>query len=127
MPSGLSLGLAAAEGGSWGHIKSPLHGRYAEPSAIFFKLAEGRSSGVVETDEAFFIVKAGDVIESETRPFVDVQAELVERFRNAQFEILRSAQVRALLEKAAIEPREDLFLRTVVDSAVAQLASGAAR
>ncbi|MCH8911992.1 MAG: peptidyl-prolyl cis-trans isomerase [Planctomycetes bacterium] len=124
---GLSLGIHAAEGGSWGHIKSPLHGRYAEPSAIFFKLDEGRSSGVVETDDAFFIVKAGDVIESETRPFVDVQPELVERYRNAQFEILRSEKVRELLEKAAIEPREDLFLRTVVDSAVAQLASGAAR
>ncbi|MCZ6654020.1 MAG: peptidyl-prolyl cis-trans isomerase [Planctomycetota bacterium] len=124
---GLSLGIHAAEGGSWGHIKSPLHGRYAEPSAIFFKLDEGRSSGVVETDEAFFIVKAGDVIESETRPFVDVQPELVERYRNAQFEILRSEKVRELLEKAAIEPREDLFLRTVVDSAVAQLARGGAR
>ena len=117
----MSRGIHAAEGGSWGHIKSPLHGRYAEPSAIFFKLDEGRTSGVVETDEAFFIVKAGDVIESETRPFVDVQPELVERYRNAQFEMLRSQKVRELLEKAAIEPREDLFLRTVIDSALAQL------
>jgi parvulin-like peptidyl-prolyl isomerase len=124
---GLSRGIHAAEGGSWGQIKSPLHGRYAEPSAIFFKLAEGRTSGVVETDDAFFIVMAADVIESETRPFVDVQPELVQRYRNAQFELLRSEEVRELLEKAAIEPREDLFLRTVVDTAVAQLARGGAR
>jgi len=124
---GLSRGIHAAEGGSWGHIKAPLHGRYAEPSAIFFELAEGRTSGIVETDDAFFIVKVADVIESETRLFVDVQPELVERYRNAQFEKLRSEKVRELLEKAAIEPREDLFLRTVVDSAVAQLARGRAR
>ncbi len=124
---GLSRGIHAAEGGSWGHIKAPLHGRYAEPSAIFFELAEGRTSGIVETDDAFFIVRVADVIESETRLFVDVQPELVERYRNAQFEKLRSEKVRELLEKAAIEPREDLFLRTVVDSAVAQLARGRAR
>lgn len=123
---GLSRGIHAAEGGSWGHIKSPLHGRYAEPSVIFFKLDKGRTSGVVETDDAFFIVKVGEVIESETRPFVDVQPELVQRFRDAQFDILRSKKVRELLEKAAIEPREDLFLRTVIDSAVAQLARAGA-
>ncbi len=119
---GLSRGIHAAEGGSWGHIKAPLHGRYAEPSAIFFKLAEGRTSGVVETDDAFFIVKAADVIESETRLFVDVQPELVERYRDAQFEMLRREKVGELLDKASIEPRKDLFLATIVDSAVAQLA-----
>ena len=72
--------------------------------------------------DAFFIVKAGEVIESETRPFVDVQPELVQRYRNAQFDVLRSGKLRELFDKAAIEPREDLFLATLVDSAVAQLA-----
>ena len=117
----MSRGIHAAEGGSWGHIKSPLQGRYAEPSAVFFKLDQGLASGVVETGDAFFIVKAGEVIESETRPFVDVQPELVLRYRNAQFDVLRSGKLRELFDKAAIEPREDLFLATLVDSAVAQL------
>ncbi len=119
---GLSRGIHAAEGGSWGHIKAPLHGRYAEPSAIFFKLDEGQTSGVVETDDAFFIVKAADVIESKTRLFVDVQPELVERYRDAQFEMFRREKVQELLDNASIEPRKDLFLATIVDSAVAQLA-----
>ncbi len=123
----LSRGIHAAEGGSWGHIKSPLQGRYAESSAVFFKLDQGLASGVVETDDAFFIVKAGEVIESETRPFVDVQPELVQRYRNAQFDVLRSGKLRELFDKAAIEPREDLFLATLVDSALAQLARAVER
>ncbi len=124
---GLSRGIHAAEGGQWGHVKSPLQGRYTQASTIFFELGEDQISDIVETADAFFIVKAGEVIQARTRVFAEVQPELVERYRNAQFEILRRERVRILLEKSAIEPREDLFLRAVVDSAMEQLAHSTKR
>lgn len=118
----LSKGIHAADGGSWGHIKSPLQGRYADVSDVFFRLGPSQISDIIETDDAFFIVRVGRLTQADTRGFAEVQPELVERYRNAQFELLRSERVRSLLEKASIEPSEDLFLRAVVDEALERLA-----
>lgn len=118
----LSKGIHAADGGSWGHISSPLQGRYGDASNVFFSLGPNQTSDIIETDDAFFIVRVGRLNHASTRGFAEVQPELVERYRNAQFEVLRSEKVRSLLEEASIEPREDLFLRAAVDEALERLA-----
>ena len=118
----LSKGIHAADGGSWGHIRSPLQGRYADASDVFFSLGPNQTSDIIETDGAFFIVRVGRLNQASTRGFAEVQPELVERYRNAQFEILRGEKVRSLLDKASIEPREDLFLRAVLNEALERLA-----
>lgn len=50
----LSKGIHAADGGSWGHIKSPLQGRYADVSDVFLSLGPNQISDIIETDDAFF-------------------------------------------------------------------------
>ncbi len=119
-----SKGIHAAEGGRWGDIQSPLQGRFAAPSAVFFALSREQISEIVETDDAFFIVRTGKVVEARTRRFADVQPELVERFRNAQFDILRSEMLQECIDRAIIEPREDLFVQAVVEAAEEQLVRG---
>lgn len=120
----VSKGIHAAEGGGWGYIQSPLQGRFAAPSAVFFALGGEQISEIVEADDAFFIVRTGEVVEARTRGFAEVQPELVERFRNAQFDILRSEMLREFIDRAIIEPREDLFVRAVVEAAEEQLVGG---
>lgn len=120
----VSKGIHAAEGGRWGYIQSPLQGRFAAPSAAFFALDPEQISEIVEADDAFFIVRTGEVVEARTRGFADVQPELVERFRNAQFDALRSEMLRECIDRAIIEPREDLFVQAVVEAAEEQLVRG---
>lgn len=118
-----SKGLRAAEGGNWATIKSPLQGRYARPSEAFYQLSSHEISDIVETDDAFFIVKAGEVRPARTTAFAEVQAELSERYRGVQFELLRAHLLQELLEKAVIEPSEDLFLKQVVAEAMKRLSA----
>lgn len=110
----LSTGLHAQDGGDWSFVSSPLHGRYEEVSAALFQLSENEVSDIIETDAAFFIVKAGKIEASRAESFAAVQPQLVERYRNFQFDLLRQAQVQELLENAVIDPSEELFFAAVL-------------
>ena len=120
----ISQGIHAGDGGNWGDITSPLQGRYARPSEVFFTLGENQVSEIIETADAFFIVKAGRVQEESILSFTEVQQELVERYRNAQFDFYRARLLRKLLAQAVIEPDEDAFLKEVVESATQRLQEG---
>jgi len=113
-----SRGIHAADGGSWGFVKSQLQGRYEAVSNRFFELQEQEFSEIIETDTSFFIVKTGRVIPASTLRFEEVQPDLVLRYRNVEFEVIRSQLVRSLYDRAVITPREEVFLKVVFLAAV---------
>lgn len=119
----LSRGIHAAEGGAWGAIQSGLQGRYAEASAHFFELADKQFSEIIDAEDAFFIVKATDVHSASTLPFADVQPELVERYRNTQFDTIRGKILQSLFDSAVVEPDEETFLKAAVASAMERIAA----
>ncbi len=116
-----SRGLHAEDGGAWGFVQAPLQGRYREPSAVFFTLTADQVSDIIETEEAFFIVRAGQVFDRHIAGFADVQAELRERYRSSQFEYHRVRLLQQLLDEAVIEPAEGVFLAEVVRTAEERL------
>ncbi len=106
--------MHASEGGAWGMIREPLQGRYQRPGATAWQLDSNQMSPVVETDDAFFIVRVGTIIPDEVAGFEAVQPTLMERYRNFQHEVLLNRSIQSLLEKAEIEPREDMFFSAVM-------------
>jgi len=103
-----SVGLHAKEGGAWGMITAPgLQGRWAEPSRVLFTLRPGQVSPIVETPEAFFIVKAGKVIPARQISFVEAQPQIIEALRQKQYRELRNRYLLDLIRKAKIERRKE--------------------
>ncbi|MCG3137583.1 MAG: Chaperone SurA [Phycisphaerae bacterium] len=112
-----SRGLKAEQGGDWGLIREPLQGRYAPPSQRLFQMAAGQLSEIIETDEAYFLVKVGTIEAAQQRNFTEVQPELVRRYRDYQFEIYRVRRVQELLSQAIIHPDEAEFLAAAIAAA----------
>ncbi len=103
-----SVGLHAKEGGAWGMITEPgLRGRWAEPARKLFTLQEGQTSEIVETPEAFFIVKAGKVVPAVHVSFAEAQPAIIEALRNKQYEQLKKEYLLDLILRAKIERREE--------------------
>jgi parvulin-like peptidyl-prolyl isomerase len=94
-----------------------MQGRYAQVSQTLFGLPEGAASDVIDTGDAYFIVKAGRVQPAQRRPFTEVQPELAERYRAARFASLRQQLLEKLLSQAVIEPDEGPFLQALVEAA----------
>jgi hypothetical protein len=113
----LSKGIHAQRGGAWGEITTQMQGRYAQVSQTLFGLPEGAASDVIDTGDAYFIVKAGRVQPAQRRPFTEVQPELAERYRAARFASLRQQLLEKLLSQAVIEPDEGPFLQALVEAA----------
>jgi hypothetical protein len=112
----LSLGIKSSEGGAWGNVTSDMHGRYAVVSTALAQL-ESQELSVVEGQDAFFIVKAGTVNPAVEQAFIDIQPQLTERYRDAQFEFFRRTMLATLIEEAVIVPSEQEFMRAVVQQA----------
>lgn len=110
-----SKGIKAAEGGAWGIITAPgLRGRYAEPSRRAFELEPGRCSEIIDAGDAFFIVKAGEVIPAHTVSFEEAQPQIRSALRAARLRELESEYLTELREKADIQ-RWDQFKREVIE------------
>jgi parvulin-like peptidyl-prolyl isomerase len=114
-----STGIHAQEGGYWGFIyRDSLRERFQPAVDALFALQAGESSDVLEGPDAYFIVKCGAIDPGAEADFTQMQPELIESFRDEQFENEVDALVTKLREKATIEP-DNLarFLRGVVEAA----------
>jgi parvulin-like peptidyl-prolyl isomerase len=111
-----SAGIHADDGGAWGSVsRDSLRSRWANAAEALFQLPPGGTSGVVECDECFFIVRLGLIEPAHEPSFAEVQRTLIETYRDQQFNVLVDELVTRLQEQAVIRPADlSLFLRAVL-------------
>ena len=114
-----SQGINAASGGDWGPVaREGLRARWQRPVEKLYMLAEGETSDLVFTDEAIFIVYCSGIEKSDIKSFSEVQSELLENYKDRQFEMLAREMVNKLYETAVVRPANPgRFLQAVVDGA----------
>ncbi len=97
-----SLGLHAAEGGSWGLISRPLQPPYDEVSRLIFQYEPDQYGEPMETPTGWCIVKCGQVQAAKRRSFEDVQDEIRGELMDSRFTKLSMDYVLRLAEKATV-------------------------
>jgi hypothetical protein len=114
-----SKGAQRASGGSWGEITpGSLSGSWAKAADILFALKEGQISGIIETEESSFIVKCGRSSPEKRLTFEEAQTRIVERVRDMEYERLTSRYIADLIQKAAIdEKQQQAFFFAAVSAA----------
>jgi hypothetical protein len=115
-----SEGLSAAEGGSWGWVtKEGVRKRFEPAVEALYRLQAGEVSGIIEADDAFFIVRC-DALDPGVEPdFQSVQPELREWLYRAAYNQQIAERVRSLRDKARIEPADlNQFHAAVVQAAL---------
>ncbi len=114
-----SGGLYAAEGGPWGMVaRDSVRERWQPAVDALFTLETGQVSDIIETDDAYFIVRCGQIDTGEPPDFETIQPQLVDRYREALFNRLAEELVADLYARAVIQPANlGRFLRGVVESA----------
>ena len=114
-----SKGIHAEEGGAWDPLPQGSVKAHWEPAiAKLFQTEAGEISGIIETGEAFFIVRC-DAIEPAVEPdFGAIQPRLMQAYRDLQFNRLVDESVRELQQKAVFVPENiGRFLQAVADAA----------
>lgn len=102
-----SLGAQRSRGGSWGEISpGSLTGSWTTAADVLFALEQGQVSGIIETDEASFIIKCGRKVPQTTLPFEEAQVQIVDRIRDEEYARITSAFIGDLLTKAAIDQQQ---------------------
>lgn len=114
-----SEGIQSSSGGDWGWVtRDGVKPRWQPAVDALYRLEEGEVSDIVESEEACFIVCCADIEDVEVQSFADIQPELVERYKNRQFDALARTLVRELYQNARIRPENPArFLRAVVEAA----------
>jgi parvulin-like peptidyl-prolyl isomerase len=114
-----STGLHARDGGAWGFVgRDSMRDRWQPVVDALFQLEAGQYGDVIETDDAFFIVKCGAIDPGVAPDFEAWQPELIRRYRDHQFNLLVDELVHDLQEKATIQPTNlSRFLRGVLQTA----------
>jgi len=109
-----SLGIHAADGGSWGLISPPgLRGRWAKASQTLFDLGAGQTSDVIEGEDAFFIVRCGRIAGGRDVSFEQAQREIAETLRRQTYERRVQRFVAKLFADAHIERVEPFTLAVI--------------
>ncbi len=111
-----STGPMRSNGGVWG-LMGRGNKREEKVEAMAFELAEGETSGIIRDVGGFFIVKALDVKEGESRGFVEAQDDIAEKLRKEQYGLLRDKYFSNIYEGATVKVGGD-FIKRVVDRAV---------
>ena len=115
---GYSEGIHAGDGGHWGVIDpASVRGRWAEAAKVLATLSAGDTSGIVEGDESFFIVRLGHVEPAREPDFAEVQVQLKKAYHDQQFNALVEELVTQLQAQATIRPANlNLFLEAAVSA-----------
>lgn len=108
-----SKGVHQDDGGAWGFISSPLAGRWKVPCERFFKLAEGETSEIIESDKSFFIVKAGKVEPGNVASFQDAQPQITRTLKNRRFQKLKAEFLQKELAQSTIGSLDDFITQTM--------------
>ncbi|MEW6252021.1 MAG: peptidylprolyl isomerase [Planctomycetota bacterium] len=111
-----SLGLHAADGGSWGPIARPLQPPYDQLSGLIFAHETGWTSEPTETEAGWYIVGCGRIEPAARRPFSEVQGELREELEGRAFARRSMEYVLKLAENATISSL-DAFVTAAVEKA----------
>ena len=112
-----SDGLHAEEGGTWGWVSREGVRKRFEPAVdALYRMQAGQVSEIIETDDAFFLVRCDEVDAGSEPSFEDVQPELKERHFAASYNKVLGELVAKLRRQAYVEPAElERFHATVVD------------
>jgi peptidyl-prolyl cis-trans isomerase C len=98
----------ASKGGDWGFVGRGAFRIKAVDDALW-ALKAGEVSPIVETDEAFFIVKALERQDARTVPFTEVQAALEQEVRKKKYGDALSQYIQSIYEKSYVHVlRENL-------------------
>lgn len=113
-----SKGVHAEDGGDWGMINpDSITGRWAQAAEALVNLPAGGTSGIIETESGYFIVRVGMIEPRQEPGFAEVQRDLTERYRDQQFNMLVDELVLRLQERAVIRPENlNLFLEAAVNA-----------
>lgn len=114
-----SDGLHASEGGAWGWVTpGSVRERFEPAVAALFELGAGEVSDILETDDAYFVVRCDEVDGGYEPDFQSLQPELSERLFRAAYNKQIMEIVTDLRDKARIEPANlDRFHAAVVAAA----------
>ncbi|NOX59663.1 MAG: hypothetical protein GXP29_12525 [Planctomycetes bacterium] len=115
----LSRGINSSKGGDWGWVsRDGTRERWKPAIETVYAVPVGGVSSVIETESAFFLVKCTDAERSEPQSFVEIQKELIGKYKNRQFDVLTRELVAKHYSEADIKPlNPGRFLRAVVEAA----------
>jgi len=96
----------AEKGGDWGYMTQGAFAVRAVNDALF-ALGRGGIAPLVETADAFYIVKAEDRQDGRTVPFTEVQAEMEDQIRDAKYNETVSRYIQDLYAKSYVRVRRE--------------------
>jgi hypothetical protein len=114
-----SRGLHASDGGAWDWVtRDSVREHWEPPVNKLFAMSVDEVGPILETKEAFFIVHC-EAIEPAVEPdFEALQPQLVQAYRDMQFNRLVDERVHELQQKAVFVPENaGRFLQTVAEAA----------
>ena len=91
----------AEKGGDWGLLTQGSFRIRAVDDALF-GLAAGEIGPFIETDEAFYLLKAAERREARTVPFTEVQNDLEDELKDRKFNDLVSKYIQQLYEQSYV-------------------------
>jgi hypothetical protein len=114
-----SEGINAFNGGDWGLMtEAGVRPRWQPAVDALYTLEEGATSDIVETPQACFVVHCAAIEAPEIKSFAEIQPQLVESYRNEQFNVFARELVAELYAAADVQPENPArFLRAVVEAA----------
>jgi len=93
------------KGGDWGLLSRGSF-RTKAVDDVLFTLKGGEVGPIVETDDAFYIVKALERHEARTVPFIEVQADLEDEMRDQKYKEQVGTHIQGLYERAYVHIME---------------------
>ena len=115
-----SQGINASRGGNWGLVSlGELQGRWAVINDVLAGLEPGQTSPIVEGEDGFFLVKAGQKQEGRVVSFEQAQPEIERRLADEQSNRLITELLGRLRAEATISGRreQEAFVQAVVEAA----------
>ena len=106
LASNFSSDPMASKGGDWGFVTRGAF-RIKEVDDALFALKGGEVGPLVETPQAFYIVKALERQDARTVPFTEVQAKIEEEVSQAKFNEAVSNYIQQLYEKSYVRVMMD--------------------
>jgi parvulin-like peptidyl-prolyl isomerase len=96
-----SSGNQRAAGGDWGWVDKE-SGLRKELADVAFSLKAGQHSGVIETDDGFYLIQADEVKPARMRPMTEVRGEIEKALIQEQRNQLQQRWIERLKKKAYI-------------------------
>jgi parvulin-like peptidyl-prolyl isomerase len=93
------------KGGDWGLLGRGSF-RTKAVDDVLFTLKGGEVGPIVETDDAFYIIKALERHEARTVPFIEVQADLEDEMREQKYKEQVGTHIQGLYERAYVRIME---------------------